>query len=630
MKKLLCLTIALAFGATTFAQRTYQKINHPKANEAVQATYQAPNDPAVEATAFTPPENMVQVQTNRSSMNYEETHIWTSQYDLQSNSALGNRVYQWADGTVSAVGTWGVTGAPGFPDRGAAYNHFDGTSWGPLPTQRLEVDRSGWPAIAPLGENGEVVVSHGGTPFGIIAYTRATKGSGDWTITQLTNPDGFELTWPRVITSGADNNVIHVVATDQIDAANPNEEVPIFYNRSTDGGESWEGWIPMPGLDSEYHAYNHSADDYVFAANGDVVVLAFFSAWLDLFYLKTTDDGETWEEHTVWEHPYRPFLWNETITTDTLYACDNSGHIAIDNDGLVHMVWGISRVGHNEVGTSYQYWPVTDGIGYWNESMGQIPTHPDNPHWTLSAENLDEMGMLVGWVPDEDGDGEVNIFDLELMTYRALGLSTYPTIAIDDVGTIVVAYATVSETRNNGEFYYKSIYASYKDGVYGTWYYAEDNLMDNFIHLFDEGYGTTAAANAYDNTFWLIYNADNTPGLALDEDHVYQDNFMFAVKLNPVVVGLNQYVNPITDISAAYPNPASGSHVYFNLSLSKASNNIVVDVYNLAGQLVSQQKMSASMGMERIAIETNNLQSGVYFTTITVDNYKETRKFVVK
>ncbi len=40
--------------------------------------------------------------------------------------------------------------------------------------------------------------------------------------------------------------------------------------------------------------------------------------------------------------------------------------------------------------------------------------------------------------------------------------------------------------------------------------------------------------------------------------------------------------------------------------------------------------MSASMGMERIAIETNNLQSSVYFTTITVDNYKETRKFVVK
>ncbi len=623
MKKLLCLTIALAFGATTFAQRTYQKINHPKANEAVQATYQAPNDPAVEATAFTPPENMVQVQTNRSSMNYEETHIWTAQYDLQTNAALGNRVYQWPDGTVGAVATWSTDDITG--TRGAGYNFFDGTSWGPLPTQRVEPVYSGWPTYAAVGENGEGLASHGGTPFGINFYKREIKGEGDWVQKPLPpNPEGFELTWPRLISSGENNNHLHVVATDQVG------NDPLFYTFSTDGGETWNDWMDMPALDSEFYNWNHSADDYVFASNGDVVVLAFFSAWMDIFYLKSTDGGENWEHHVVWEHPYPTFDWDLTITTDTLYAPDNSGHVAIDNDGLVHMVWGVARVGHNEPGTTYQYWPITDGVGYWNETMGQIPTHPENPHWTLSAENLDEMGMLVGWVPDEDGDGEVNIFDFEVMSYRALGLSTYPTIAIDDVGTIVVAYATVSETRNNGEFYYKSIYASYKDGVYGTWYPAEDNLMDNFIHLFDEGYGTTAAARAYDNTFWLIYNADNTPGLALDEDHPYQDNFMFAVKLNPVVVGLNQYVNPITNISSAYPNPASGSHVYFDLSLSKASNNIVVDVYNLAGQLVSQQKMSASMGMERIAIETNNLQSGVYFTTITVDNYKETRKFVVK
>ncbi len=59
------------------------------------------------------------------------------------------------------------------------------------------------------------------------------------------------------------------------------------------------------------------------------------------------------------------------------------------------------------------------------------------------------------------------------------------------------------------------VFMPHKMSVYGTWYPAEDNLMDNFIHLFDEGYGTTAAARAYD-TFWLIYNADNTPGLALD------------------------------------------------------------------------------------------------------------------
>ena len=47
---------------------------------------------------------------------------------------------------------------------------------------RIETDRCGWPSIAPLGENGEIVVSHyAGNQDGIAINTRATKGTGDWT-----------------------------------------------------------------------------------------------------------------------------------------------------------------------------------------------------------------------------------------------------------------------------------------------------------------------------------------------------------------------------------------------------------------------------------------------------------------
>ncbi len=630
MKRFLCLAIAMSFGLATFAQQGYVKMNHPKANQSVEMEYVQPFDPKVEPTDFVPPTSMVQVQTTKSNMSYEETHVWTTQYDLQTNAALGNRVYMWPDGTVGAVSTWSTENISA--SRGSGYNFFDGSNWGPLPTERIEPVYSGWPSYTPVGENGEAIVSHGGTPFGINFYKRDTKGQGDWVEYPMpANPDGYELTWPRIISSGADNNTVHVVATDQIDAANPNEEVPIFYAKSTDGGETWEDWIPMPGLDSDYHAWNHSADDYVFARNGDVIALAFFSAWLDLFYIKSEDGGETWESHTVWEHPYRPFLWNETITTDTLYACDNSGHIAIDNDGVVHMVWGIARVGHNEVGTTYQYWPITEGIGYWNETMGQIPTHPDNPHWTLDPANLDEMGMLVGWVPDIDGDGEISIFDLEVMTYRALSLTNYPTIAIDDIGTIVVAYSTIDESRNDGTYYYRSVFASYKDGIYGTWYIAEDNLMDGFIHLFDDGIYPTAAAQAYDNTFWLIYQADNFPGIALDEDHEYTDNQVYAVKLNPGIVGVNNFTNPINDISAAYPNPVNDNHFNVDINLSRTSNTAQIAVHNIAGQMVYQENLGTlSVGMNRVKVDVSSYQSGIYFYTVTVDDYKETKKVIVR
>lgn len=631
MKKTLCLTLALAFGATTFAQKAYEKMNHPKVNESVETSVVQPKDPAIEAADFTPPSNMVQVQTTKSSMNYDETHVWTTQYDVQSNAAISNRVYQWPDGTVSAVSTWGLAAAA-YPDRGTGYNHYDGSTWGPLPTERVESVRSGWPSIAPLGENGEVIVSHGGTPFGINVYTRETKGTGDWMMTQLPNPGTYELTWPRVITSGDDNMTIHVVATDQ---GAINELIPIFYTKSTDGGETWADWAGFPELDDELYNGNLSADDYVFARNGDVLALAFFSAWTDLFYIKSVDGGETWEHHVVWEHPYQSWDWATMFTPDTLYSVDNSGNMTIDYDGNVHLVWGCGRVGVLDAPSpdgSYSFWPYTEGIGYWNETMGQIPTHPDNPHWTMSAEYLDELGMLVGWVPDEDGDGEVSIFELEIMTYNALSLTNNPTIAIDEAGTILIAYSTISETRDNGAYYFRSIYVTYKDGIYGTWYYNADNLMDNFIHLFDEGIYPTAAPLAYDNTFWLIYNTDNTPGLSAlaTPDHEPQDNLMYAVKIGGYWVGLEDFTNPVNSISSAYPNPASGSHVNFDLSLSKASNNVVVSVYNLAGQLVSQDKKDAFVGNNKISVETENLQNGVYFCTITVDNYKETRKFVVR
>ncbi len=630
MKRFLCIVMLMAFGLASFSQNSPSKLNHPRANESVRINYTEPIDPRVAETAFTAPENMVQTQTQRG-LNFDETHISTTQFDMQTNASLGNRVFAWEDGTVAAISTWGVSGAPSFPDRGTAYSFYDGSNWSAMPTARQEPFRSGWPSIAPFGENGEVLASHGGTPFGINVYTRPEKGSGEWTLSQLPNVGGYELAWPRVATSGPDLTTIHVVATDQ-----GADDIPMFYNRSTDGGESWDGWIEMPGLDSEFYNWNHTADNYVFAQNGDVLALAFFSRWFDVFYLKSTDGGETWEHHVAWEHPYPGWDWDVTQTSDTLYTNDNTGNITIDNNGNVHLVWGITRIAYWEAGTgSYNYWPYTQGIAYWNETMGQIPDHPENVHHTLNPDYLFELGMLVGWVPDEDGDGEVSIFDFELFTYpRAMSMTSWPTIAIDGNGSIVVAFSTVSETRNNGEYYYRSIYASYKDGLFGTWYHNADNLMDSFIHLFDEGIYPTAAAranwDAYPD-FWIVYNADNTPGIAaFDEDHAFNENQMYAVRIAPFWVGLNTQTSPITNISAAYPNPSSGQAVNFDLNLSKANANVVVSVYNLAGQLVSKNVENTSLGMNRIMVETSNLRTGVYFCTIEVDGYKETRKFVVR
>ena len=85
--------------------------------------------------------------------------IGDTEYDLQSNASLDHRIYLFDDGTMAAVWTRGwETGA--YPDRGTGYNFHDGSGWGPSPTARVEPERTGWPSIAPYGENGEIICAH--------------------------------------------------------------------------------------------------------------------------------------------------------------------------------------------------------------------------------------------------------------------------------------------------------------------------------------------------------------------------------------------------------------------------------------------------------------------------------------
>lgn len=632
MRKFLLISAIVAVSVATFAQSGYKPLKHPDANKAVKRTLVNRNEAPVEEMAFTPETNIVQVVQNRSANGVTDAVVMTTQYDLQTNSALSNRLYAWPDGSVAAVATWGNASSPSFPDRGTGYNYFNGSTWGALPTARVEPIRSGWPSLAPVG-NGEFLVSHGGSPTGVHAYTRPAKGTGAWTDKGEIpgSPAGITMTWPRITTSGEDHNFVHLIAAYQ-DGSNTAIN-KVFYNRSEDGGQNWDGWVYPPEVDIEgVYNFNIGADDYTMASNGDVVAILFQSAWYDMFIIKSSDNGETWEKKTIWEHPYPSFDWNNTLTTDTLWTTDNSANIAIDNNGMVHVVWATTRVMHNEAGTSYSYFPYTDGIGYWNESMGEIPTNPANPHKTLDPEYLETLGkgMVVGWVPDMNNNGQIDIESAGLLAYRTLGVSTMPSIAIDENGTIAIFYSTLDETRqdNNG-MYQRNMFASYKDGIYNSWYLVNENITGGIFHLFEEIYNTNCASIGYNGTFWAMYNADNLVGLALDDDHAYQENKMYVAKITPVIVGVNELSNPITEVSKVYPNPVSNK-LNVDINLSKSAKNAEIAVSTLTGQRVYHSNLNLVTGMNPVSIDVNNLNAGVYFCTITVDGNKETRKFVVK
>ena len=157
MKKVLFVAIAFAFGMTGFAQRANQ------AYKSMTATCQIPSPVMVKDGAQTPGQQFNlsehRAYTPQRDTQLEESLIMTTNYDLQSNSALGNRIATWADGTASFVASWDHSGSTAYLDRGTGYNYYDGTSFGDEPTERIEPVRSGWPSIAACG-NGEILVSH--------------------------------------------------------------------------------------------------------------------------------------------------------------------------------------------------------------------------------------------------------------------------------------------------------------------------------------------------------------------------------------------------------------------------------------------------------------------------------------
>ena len=675
MKKVLFISLAMAVAMTGFAQRATVSNAAKNANATAQkrSELRQIDGSAVQGIQFNMPQNMV--NANRSLDDFDEYTTMTTNYDLQSNSSLGNRIATWSNGCASFVATWDHSNNTSFPDRGAGYNHYcpDTKGMGDEPEERQEPMRSGWPSIAACGD-GEVLASHAS---GTNVYYRPMRGEGEWQL--LVNfPEG---TWPRVVCSGPNDEYIHVVFADQIGNAAPYDN-HVYYVRSTDRGQTWSEVIDFPGIDnSDNGEYRNqlSADDYVMAANGNDVVVMFSSYTTEVFYMISHDNGETWERQIIAPYPVLgengepvhaiDFADFPEGMTDTIHTCDNSQSITIDDNGVVHATFGLF---HWKVADadSYNYWPAYGyGILYWNSNytnpqggheipiFGSFANDANHPEWsnngvgyTLIPERIDELQatdgnenniMVFGYV-DENGNGQIDYDNVIGATwhYRSLGLATMPSISVDNLGNMCIIYSIWSETRVNSEttFSFRSAYVAYKDCESG-WVLDENgiNLAEDFMHELDEQYPCVAATHGYNGQFWVMYSADDKQGLYLDISDTYPnsnggsitENYQYACLIRPEGLGINEHeaVNPMTS-ARLYPNPASDM-LNIEVNASQASE-MSISVYNIMGQKVMDQNVNITTGMNTRNINISDLNSGIYFVTVKANGFENTMKFIVK
>ena len=685
MKKVLFTALAIAVAMSGFAQKGLERVKAEKPLSA-KADVTAMGKTFDEAPAFNYAPT-TSAPRNIKGDDYGGWQTMMTHYDLQTNKLLGNRMYRFEDGTLGVTMTWGQN-SPNFPDRGSGYDYYDGTTFIfeedspdlPAVTGGIESMKTGWPSYCQYGPDGEILVSHTGTS--LVYYTREKKGEGEWQgPNDIPNPDwlgapDYEMTWPRVVTTGPNHDIIHIVAADSGD-----DDVYLYYNRSTDG-ENWTTTF-MPALDDDEQTL-YSADSYVMAANGNTVAIMLVSVYGHGYIIKSTDSGETWTKIKFWDNPYAGDWDNDESTlfgnTEETYIDDTEqygpelGNICIDNNGMVHAAFSGHKYCHVELGTSYTYWygRTLDGIFYWNENMGTMQgpewTCPDDgyvipsdPHnicrmWWPTDETGEyitrnwESANLIGFVTPDDNFSNM-VSDNMMVSGYFHSPASMPTICVDENGTVAVAYTVMDLSREVGENgkYRRSIVVAFIEPGYvmgdatgdytdipGDCYYEYVKLQDtdDFMHSYDEAIYAICPTNTTDGEFWFGYQADDTPGLFSGSNAAQTaptDNFLWMHKVVPdypgVNVGEHASVNPMTT-TRIYPNPATDM-INIEVNASQASE-LNIGIYNIMGQIVMNQTVSITTGLNTNPVNISELNSGIYFCTVSANGFNKTIKFVVK
>jgi hypothetical protein len=540
-------------------------------------------------------------------------------YDLQTTGIIGNRVFLFDDGTVGAVWTMGME-SPQFPDKGTGYNYFDGSSWSVQPYLTIESARAENPSYTAWGTNGEAIASHSCDQGTLVLNMCDEKGTGDWQEITYTSPVNCNVGWPKITTSGINHNIIHLLYLAAECTQSKEQGNRLFYSRSEDDGTTWTDVI-LEGTGSDYYNSIYP-DSYVWAAPGNgVIAFLCTSSWYDLFFMKSEDNGETWQKTVVWEHPYPFFDWDSTLFDEVVWAPDNSGDIAVDNNGMVHIVFGLTRVKHPEPGNSFVFFPITDGIVYWNENMP--PFTAENQSEALSYDNLVTDSTLIGWV-------QGNIPSDSIVSYRELGMSTMPEISIRESNNqVIVAWSSPAFGYGNGNVILRHIYLRSSPDGGNSWSNFCDineeisNFLDECIY--------PVMSESIDDQIRLIYQTDMYPGTAVDGDHDWSDNTIiyYSANADEIFTGTNGNISePGIKVSQNYPNPFKKTTV-INVTLKEKAglSLLITDITGKQIKLINKGEVNA--GMHGFTIDATELSKGVYYYTVKAGENSITKKMVV-
>jgi len=124
-------------------------------------------------------------------------------------------------------------------------------------------------------------------------------------------------------------------------------------------------------------------------------------------------------------------------------------------------------------------------------------------------------------------------------------------------------------------------------------------------------------AAGYTEVKYEVYDINNT-----------SDAVSFTFKFNPTLASVKDNGSIFSSISDVYPNPSiNKAQVTINSKVN--TSNATVSIINALGSVVSVKNIDLSTGKNTIHLDSENLNSGIYFATISSGNNKIVKKFTV-
>lgn len=555
----------------------------------------------------------------------EDPTLMQSKYDQQSNCNTPRHIYVYPDGTIG-VGSMIANSEASWSDRGTGYAFYNGTTWSTAPTARIETKKTGWANYQPLGPNGEVVLEHISGTAPLFMTKRDTKNSGSWTESNLPGITTTGMLWPRMITNGTDHNNIHVIAltapTANGGALYNGMDGALLYNRSLDGGTTWEGWQQLPGMtSSEYLSL--PADGYEWAnPQGDTIAFVYGDAMRDLAIMKSTDNGANWTQTRIWPCPYN--LWTGADSTGIFYCSDGYVSAAMDKTGKVHVLTGLQR-SKGDIGGATYWYPYTDSLLYWNEDM---PTWPEE----LNTADLYANGNIIGWCPDT----MVWYSETTQLGYYYNSMSSFPTMTIDNEGNIYAMWSSVTTLLDPDNMMLRHLFRRAYDATAQAWSPEITDLTSDLLYTWSECVYPVSSPTTTSDKVHIVFQADDYAGVYLKSTNSgYQGQSSVTTNdlkyiTTPTFVGVNEIkAQPNFAVEQNMPNPVNGTTTVKVVLAKPATLSLAVTT--LTGQKVMEvNNGQTKAGNTYLTLDCSNLPAGIYFYTVTVGNETNTHKMIVK